>query len=303
MVTASDAALVSLPRHLGLSELMELRAGWPMAASSIRVALHPEQWVEPAGMVGLACLIEEARRAGIHVVMDHGGCGRAGYWERMGFFRQVGIDGPEPSGVPQASRRRFAEIRLVNDLYKVDDLTEELVSVASPLDGAVLTFSHIVSELMNNVCQHSSAYGFSAAQYWPATGRVQFCIADLGCGLKDALTARYKPQDDMAAIELALQVGVTSRPPNFAQPHMRNRGVGLSCAHRLVTANCGAFDVWSRSGWFSNQVGTKSCEACWTGTLVAATMQRENLTADYHAVMKELTAELYAVERAQKARR
>ncbi len=303
MANASGTIMVPLPRHLGLAQLIALRTNWPSSAESIRVVLHPEQWVEPSGLVGLACLIDEARRAGVLVTVDHQQCNRASYWERMGFFRQVGIEGPLPSGVPQEARKRFAEIRKVTDIFYVDDLTEESISVTEPPAEARRTFSHIVAELMNNVCQHSASYGFSAAQYWPASDKVQFCIADMGCGLKEALTPRYKPVDDLAAIELALQVGVTSRPPNFAQPHMRNRGVGLSCAHRLVTANNGTIEVWSRNGLFTNRSGIQSCDACWTGTLVAVTMRRENLAADFSVVMRELTTELYKIETEQKAKR
>jgi hypothetical protein len=303
MVDASGAVAVPLPRNFNLAELIHLRARWPVRAPAIRVTMHPEQWVEPTGLVGLACLIEEARRGGSEVVVDYGNCNRAGYWERMGFFRQVGLDGPGASGIPQEAKRRFAEIRKVTDINDVDDLTDELISVASPTDDARRIFSHIVSELMNNVCQHSMAHGFSAAQYWPASGRVQFCIADAGCGLKAALQARYKPEDDVAAVDLALQVGVTGRPPNFGQPQMRNRGVGLSCAHRLAAANNGAFELWSRNGRFSTELGTTSCNARWTGTLVAVTMQRDNLAADFHVVMSALAAELHEVERAQSGNR
>jgi hypothetical protein len=298
---SEDPVTLHLPRNLTLQELIALRAVWPAGARLIRLRMHPEQWVDPTGLVGVACLIEETRRSGGNVTVDFDGCNRATYWERMGFFRQTEMDGPAPSGVARAARRRLAELRKVTDIYEVDDLTDELVSVASPSPDARKTFSHIVSELMNNVCQHSGAHGFSAAQHWPATGRVQFCIADYGCGLQHAL-ARYSPKDDCDAVDLALRVGVTGRPPNFGQPHMRNRGVGLSCAHRLATANNGAFVLWSNGGMFSTQMGTLSSNVRWTGTLVAVTMHRDNLPADFRAVMRDLTDELHAVEKAAKTR-
>jgi hypothetical protein len=152
---------------------------------------------------------------------------------------------------------------------------------------------------MNNVCQHSLAHGFSAAQYWDKTGEVQFCIGDFGCGLMSALTAHYNPQDDVEAILLALKVGVTSRPPQFGQRHMRNRGVGLSAAHRLVVANLGQICVWSGRGWVTGiPSSAMHCEHGWTGTLVSVTMQRDNLTAGFRVVMDQLTAELRVAEKA-----
>lgn len=292
---------VALPRHLNLAALRSIRATWPATCGAVNIVLHPEQWVEPTGLVGLACLIEEGRRSGLSVDVVHQGCSRGGYWERMGFFRQVGLPPPSATGLYRDGRRRFAEIRKIDDINFVDDITEELVSVAVPGANEMRTFSHIVSELMNNVCQHSGASGFSAAQYWPGSDLVQFCIADFGCGLKNALQGLYNPTDDGHAIDLALRVGVTGRPPHFGQPHMRNRGVGLSCAHRLAAANNGRFELWSGNAIYSAEGVTIATPERWTGTLVAVTMQRSKLAADFRAVMNDLTAELYEVERLAKA--
>jgi hypothetical protein len=217
----------------------------------------------------------------------------------MGFFRQVGLDPPPANGIPREAGDRFAEIRKISDIEHVDAITEELVAITHPQDGSRKIFQHILSETMNNVCQHSLAHGFSAAQYWDKTGKVQFCIGDFGCGLMSALTSRYAPQNDVEAIQLALRVGVTSRPPQFGQRHMRNRGVGLSAAHRLVIANHGRICVWSGRGWFTDD-SAMHCAHGWTGTLIAVTMQRDNLTTGFRAVMDQLTEELRAVERAEK---
>jgi hypothetical protein len=303
MQTSIPPIVIQLPRRLGMMEMLELQAHWPSPSCSaaIQIRLHPEQWIEPAGMVGLACLIEVIRLRGNPISVDHSDCSRAGYWERMGFFREVGLNGPNPSGVPQSSRRRFSEIRRISDIWDVDKITDELVEITSPDESCHRTLSHIYSELMNNVCQHSQSCGFTCAQYWPATSNVQFCIGDYGIGLQSALETRYRPNDSLTAIKLAMDVGVTSNPPQIGQPHMRNRGVGLSCAYRLVTANGGRFNVWSGDGFFCSQTGERIVNR-WTGTLITLTMNRESLTADFAAVMNQLIAELKLVERARSRR-
>jgi hypothetical protein len=82
---------------------------------------------------------------------------------------------------------------------------------------------------------------------------------------------------------------------------MRNRGVGLSCIRRLVDANSGYFEIWSGNGVFTNdQEAATLITNHWTGTLLTVNMQRSTSTADFRAVMEQLTDELRSVERASK---
>jgi hypothetical protein len=289
---------ITLPREFHLTAVSNVVTNWPNSASLVEVVLHPDQWVEPAGLAALACLIDRTRRDGGTVKVTYDNCARVGYWERMGFFRELNLPGPVPSGSPHPPGGRFAEIRRISDLNYVDDIAGELMEVIQPTTDERRTLGHILTETMNNVCQHSGAHGFSSAQYWSSTKTIKFCIADFGCGLRSALSPRYQPSSDRDAVDLALQVGVTSRPPNFGQPQMRNRGVGLSCAHRLVTANGGTFDIWSGTGRLaSNSIKAFATNIEWTGTLVGVTMQRDCLAADFRQVMSSLAEELRLAEK------
>jgi anti-sigma regulatory factor (Ser/Thr protein kinase) len=260
------------------------------------------QWTEPVGIVGLACLIEGQRRIGREVHLDHNECAIAGYWDRMGFFREVGHPGPVSQNASHPPAGRFAEVRKIHRIDDVDGLAEEIISCLNVEEGEeewhiVL---HIVTEALNNVCQHSGTHGFCAAQYWPSKDRLQICIGDCGVGLKHALT-RFGPDDDAAALDLALQVGVTGRPPNFNQPGMRNRGVGLSCIDRLTSANQGRIDLWSGLGRRStSSPSAYNSNIQWTGTLLMANMRRNGARANFEAVMAQLREELYAIEKSRK---
>jgi hypothetical protein len=292
---------ITLPPWLSSGGLRGLLRSWPQSACEVELHFNTRQWATPTGMVGLACLIEKLRREGGAISIELNNCDTAGYWERMGFFRAVGLEPPYCAPVnPRPGMGRYAEIRKVSDIECVDTLTRELVAASQPEVGISNTFSHILSEAMNNVCQHSGVFGFSAAQYWAKNGRVELCIADSGCGLRSALSPRYAPANDSDAIRLALKVGVTSNSPNFGQSLMRNRGVGLSCIDRLVQANGGKFEIWSGRGRFVNGDGHNHLSVTqnrWTGTLLTVNMMRDKLTANFQAVMQELTAELRSVEK------
>lgn len=301
----TERTTVQLPTQLNVSTLRALMKQWPSQIATVELHFNDKQWATPTGMVGLACLIQRSQQTGSEVDLRFNNCDTVGYWSCMGFFRGLGLTPPEhQQGVAQPAAGRFAEMRKVGDINYVDALTQELVAATHPPEGSSKTFSHILSEAMNNVCQHSGAYGFSAAQYWRKTGRVEFCIADTGCGLMEALQSSYTPNDDADAIKLALKVGVTSRSPTFAQPQMRNRGVGLSCIERLVTANGGRFEVWSGNGMFANSGAPPYMTLNrWTGTLLTVSMSRDNLTADFRTVMQQLAVELRSVEAERKSTR
>lgn len=295
------SATILLPRHLNLATLTGIINAWPRDASSIVVDFRGQVFVYPAGTVGLSCLASQAIGRGQELSFQFDGCENVTYWERMGFFSNFNIQGIPSAGVRRDSGNRFSEVRVVNNIDDVDRLTAELVDVAAPSREAGLVFSHIVSEALNNVCQHSGARGFCASQYYELRDRVHFCIADHGMGLLQSL-ADYGMASDSAAVMKALEVGVSgrSRAAQMAEPeHMRNRGVGLSAIHRLVIGNRGVLDLWSGDARYSAGPlgGSLRTVTYWPGTLISATMPRGTITAGFHDIMRKLAAELREVER------
>lgn len=282
---------VNLPKYLNLSALAKLARRWPTGAGDITLRLHSDQWVRPAGLAGLACLVERSRIQGSRTYVDHGDCANAGYWERMGFFDVLGLQGPG-IGPRTAPEGRFCELRRISDIEEVDEITEALVDVTDPSAVARRIYGHVVSEALNNVCQHSGSHGFCHAQFNPHEGLVRFCIADYGCGLRHALRG-FGPKDDSEAIAKALEVGVTSGNTRMGTPEMRNRGVGLSAAHRLVVENEGELVIWSGTGVHPERrlLGRGEVPS-WQGTLVAAKIRRNGFARTFQDVMRELEGEL-----------
>ena len=297
-----QSVTVHLPRDLNLSALARVRLVWPDNATLITLRLHPDQWVRPAGLAGLACLIARSQSQGTAFIVEHAHCQSVGYWQRMGFFEVLSLDGPAAAGFHQPADGQFCELRRISDIYAVDEVTEALVAVTDPTPEGWKVYSHIVSEALNNVCQHRQFRRFLPGAVQSAGGQGPTSNHPYGCGLRHALRA-FRPDDDRAAIAKALEVGVTSGQTRMGTTGMRNRGVGLSAIHKLVAGNGGDLVIWSGNGVFpTNKSLCRGDVPAWQGTLLAARMERNNFSRGFRDVMLELDAELRERERERPAR-
>ena len=301
---------IILPSHLNAATLMRVAESWPDDASEVIVDFSGQIYVYPSGTAGLSCLVKLAIDCGQKVCFEVVGCSNIWYWQRMQFFRNFGVPRNRSAGRQRTSAGRFSEIQPIEDIEKVDDLTSDLVRVAAPNEDAQRIFSHVVSEALNNVCQHSEYIGYCASQYYEGSSRgmVRFCIADAGIGLKESLKNSYRPKDDITAVLKALEVGVTgrSRAAQLAVPrHMRNRGVGLSAILKLVQGNHGSLTLWSGNARYQCSAfgaGVKE-SPYWQGTFLAVEMPRREISARFGDIMRELTAELRVIESGRARRR
>jgi hypothetical protein len=210
------------------------------------------------------------------------------------------MDGAPDAGARRPAAGRFCEIRRIADQMDVEALTERLVGVLQPDPDARHVLSHVISEALINVCQHSRATGFCAAQLYEKERVVRFCIADWGRGLTSSL-GRYSPRDDQHAVELAMTVGVSGPSPAATRlnaPGLGNRGVGLAVARRLVEENGGWFMLWSGTGAYqSASRPQREHVSAWHGTLLAAKVRRDNVTRRLNDILRDVTAELGRVPR------
>ena len=298
-MTAMPVTL-ALPQTMHAGAVQVLRRQWPSHRCTVVLDMARQRFVEPAGSVGLGCLIDWARAQGQEVRVAVGTCENALYWARMDFFALLGLDGPEPQG-RQDPDGRFSEIRKVDDPDDVDALTEALASVTADDARSFAEHAYILSEALNNICQHSEGSGYCASQAYPSRGVARFTIADTGRGLRAAL-ARFPLSSDAAAIAKALEVGVSGRShveqmmsPNKA----RNKGIGLTALTRLIEANGGSYVLWSGTAVRTHANGHSRMHeaAAWQGVYLAAEVPRVNFHTTYSDIIRELTPELREVER------
>jgi hypothetical protein len=117
----------------------------------------------------------------------------------------------------------------------------------------------VIGELHDNVASHSRGRGYSAAQVYD--GRLEFAIADAGCGLlRNARRADSSIETDAQAIDWAMREGTTSAQPQDdwgqsdpeqrmfgdASPGDNHQGLGLWELQKLVRDTGGT--LWVATG-------------------------------------------------------
>lgn len=303
----TDGTLLAVPKQLGVDGLEQLVGRWP-SSRRVCLAFGALGFAYPSGVCGLACLAARHRAGGHQVdVTDLGPTGAITYCERVGLSGVLGVDALS-AGTPRAPFGRFSCLRLVDDIDEVDEAADDMLSVvaAEADDNAKEAFYHVVTEALNNVCQHSGGVGYCASQFYPSRDEVRFAIVDGGRGLRAALT-RYDPADDSAAIDKALEIGVTGRDPQemaAESEHMRNRGVGLTTIRQLVQSGGGRMVIWS--GAASVAIGDQGVQRRtvpnWQGTLISIVLPRR-LEVSFDEARERWTRELLKVEKARQSER
>jgi anti-sigma regulatory factor (Ser/Thr protein kinase) len=185
--------------------------------------------------------------------------------------------------------RRFATLdEGVNVGRTLSDHLQEKCSVD---DVGKTSVQIALGEITDNVPYHAHTAhgGFAMCQHFPRRDMFEIVIADLGVGIRSSLTRNRDlptPDDDAAALDLALTPRVTSTPD-------RNAGLGLFVTAMLLEANGGQF--YLRSG---NAVAHRGAEDDTLGGRVAfpgtlATLQvRTDRPLNIESVYARFTKEL-----------
>jgi hypothetical protein len=219
------------------------------------------RWADPYGMIGVLALGEVARRQGEQPVLKLPDSSEVvSYMGRMGFFEHADpifeLSGPRPRARGEGGSDVLLEITPVNshqDVHTVVDLVNErgmriLTSQLNYPPREAFQFSVILSEVCQNIIEHSEAGGWVATQTYnwsKKVGRkvVVIAVMDLGIGFRASLAgahaARYARWDDAAALEAAFMHGQT----RFHDP---GRGQGLQQIRKYVSRWGGRISI--RSG-------------------------------------------------------
>jgi hypothetical protein len=134
---------------------------------------------------------------------------------------------------------------------------------------------YLITELANNVRQHSRGLGFISAQRTISDGFVKLAFGDCGCGiptsLRDALPDSTRDLPDEDVIEKALVARISSKGPPA------NQGVGLTLSARIVSLMDGSLLIASGNGIVVRQPAVISVKrnllggGRFPGTLIAIT--------------------------------
>lgn len=273
-------------------ELLAEHAGQP----ELVIDFSGLQRVSPAGLAALTAYMARRNRERLTTnVLGLESCPIRDYLQRMNLHRLCGWERLETSLARHDSRGRF--VPLAEIPARVDDLAYEIAACIAPGGedyqsenaGLYDAAYYLISEMANNVRQHSKGVGYVAAQTIKQDGFVKIAIADCGCGipgsLRDAGFPWAQDIEDADLIEQAMVARISSK----GQPS--NEGVGLTLSARIVELMGGHMLVSSNSGTVirSNnaalQKSTFPGRISLPGTLVAMTFLRSQ-AADFDSKLQ-----------------
>lgn len=189
------------------------------APGSLRVDLAATGFVEPVGLVVLACLLDQAGTLGWPIeFIGPRNRDAASYLSRMGIARiaeSVGCAHDLSSVSHRAPEDRFVELSRFGPDDPADDLIELVLARVDEWNEDDLLRGKLYDnfyELGLNIEEHAERPGFLAAQYYPQLDLVQFAVADWGIGVRASLeSARHAYPSAGEAIVAAATSRVTRK--------------------------------------------------------------------------------------------
>lgn len=187
-------------------------------------------------------------------------CGAYKYLQRIDFLKNCGLNLDEEF-TRHNSTGRFVPIKpLTGEIEPIATdiatcIAPELADSFDPEESGFYDYiEYSVSELGNNVFQHSQGKGFVASQYYQSNDLTRIAIADTGIGIKNSFQATGSPHwregmDDIEAIKKALEPEVSSRTHLGGLLGSENAGVGLTLLCELAVRTSGTYTIASGSGF------------------------------------------------------
>jgi hypothetical protein len=160
-----------------------------------------------------------------------------GYLQRMDVLRACGVDLPEAFSRHEG-KGRFVPVQRVDT--PVEAMGNAMASCVAPggedyghpLSPLYDFVWYVLTEMANNVRQHSGGTGYATAQVTQTEGFVRLAIADNGRGIRQSFLDAGLPWaaalDDVGAIRKALEPLVSSKGTPT------NEGVGLTLSAGLA---------------------------------------------------------------------
>jgi hypothetical protein len=279
-----------LPRIINAAGLLPFlsRIGVEPFGLEIELDFTELRRVSPAALVALSARVGDWRRRGIEVrARGLERCSILGYLQRMDLLRTCGLRLPE-NFTRHDERGRFVPVRAID--HSVESMASDMAlcvapggdTLGAPLADLYDLVWYFLSELGNNVRQHSGGLGFASAQTTAAAGLVFLAIADNGRGIRGSFREAGFPWandiDDAAAILWALEPKVSSKgSPN-------NEGVGLTLTTQLAIRTSAWLMIVSGRGvlrlnprFDTIQVGVLPAGGKYHGTLVAVTVPQRRV--------------------------
>jgi len=290
---------ITLPKHVnanGLTDLLQLLA----TASNLEIVsvdFTRLARITPAGLVAITAWLHYRKDKGyVTDVTSIHLCPIASYLKRMDLFTCCGIDTTTEESTRRSEKGRF--VPLCQIPVNTDHLGSSIADIIAPGGGE---YDHpnmglwdaayyLITELANNVRQHSQRGGYIAAQWNKFDGFVRIALADSGIGIKQSLADGGHPwattDTDSQCIVKALGAKVSSK----GQPN--NEGVGLTLSSKVTTLMGGRILIASGGGIVATDTDGKpdiihcSTEQRLPGTVVTIAFKKSEAEHFDHHLLK-----------------
>jgi len=254
--------------------------------------------VSPAGLVALTSLVAHRNRR--NLATQFAGfekCGIASYLRRMDLPTQCGLSSEGGAESVRDPKGRFIPLEEID--HRVERIGSAFADIFAPGGddyghanaGLYDTAYYLITEIANNVRQHSQGKGFIAAQTTLIDGFIRIAIGDCGCGIPGSLKeagyswAQELSDEDIIARALVARVSCKGSPTN--------EGVGLTLSSRLIDAMGGNLLIASRSGLHIRLKGQErkfrplAGGSKFPGTLITMSFRR-SAAADFDQMFNKL---------------
>lgn len=300
---------ITVPDNIADKTLINFFQGWRWLTDPlppIILDFRGCNYIAPYGATLFAAYVlwlKETKRRKISVLSNKTSVA-GNYLLQAGFFELIGEPNSSPTETNldrtvkltriQSSKEIPGFAKAVMDILKIED--EELA-------GAV---RYSLIELLRNVVQHSASKvgGIAMAQYYPTTGLVEVCVADMGVGVKATINEAYPEIDNnLKALKFSTQPHVSRTfGPSVYSSMKDNAGLGLFFIKQITSLSGGSFffgskdalvDIWGDKEGKQKKLYKMARAAGWPGTFAYLQLRRD-MIAEFDAILtvcRELAAE------------
>jgi anti-sigma regulatory factor (Ser/Thr protein kinase) len=165
------------------------------------------------------------------------------YLERMGVFRLLNLDSKMNINEHEESGR-FIPIQIIKSSKQLEEFIRNMIPLLHRPDKSQ-SIEYVISELVRNVLEHSYSENGAivCAQYYTQQNKIRIGVVDIGIGIKSSLK-NYTPKNDLQAISLALQPGITGTTTKIGGSE-QNAGAGLFFIKSLIKLSREFFLIYS----------------------------------------------------------
>lgn len=172
------------------------------------------------------------------------------YLERMGLFKFLNIK-TDIKITEHEATGRFIPLRQIKKSEEFTRFVTDMIPLLHLNPKQTESVSHIVTELVRNVLEHSGAKNGAilCAQYYKKSNSIRLGIVDTGIGIKETISFSYPVRTDLEAIQLALTPGITGTTRKEGGSEL-NAGAGLFLIKSIACVNRDFFMIYSGNGMY-----------------------------------------------------